>query len=186
MPAPRGIPKIEVTFDIDANGILSVAAKDTATGKDQRITITASSGLSEDQIQNMVSEAAANEEEDKKRREEIDRRNRLDNMCYQLEKTISENKEKLPANEVATLQGIIKDSKEAIEKQDDAMVQAALEKLEKEAHRIASVLYQQAGPQAGAAGGPPPGGDGEEPPADGGNGAKKRQDVIDAEFEESN
>jgi molecular chaperone DnaK len=160
MPAPRGIPKIEVTFDIDANGILSVAAKDTATGKDQRITITASSGLSEDQIQNMVSEAAANEEEDKKRRDEIDRRNRLDNMCYQLEKTISENKEKLPANEVETLQGIIKDSKEAIEKQDDAMVQEALEKLEKEAHRIASVLYQQAGPQPGAPGGAPPGADG--------------------------
>ena len=187
IPAPRGIPKIEVTFDIDANGILAVTAKDTATGKDQRITITASSGLSEDQIENMVSEAAANEEEDKKRRDEIDRRNRLDNMCYQLEKTLSENKEKLPSNEVATLEGVIKEGKEAVEKQDDAMVQAALEKLEKEAHRIASVLYQQAGPQEGAAAGapPPPPSDDTEP-SDGGNGAKKRQDVIDAEFEESN
>ncbi|PIE05886.1 MAG: hypothetical protein CSA75_02405 [Sorangium cellulosum] len=190
MPAPRGVPKIEVTFDIDANGILSVAAKDTATGKDQHITITANSGLSDEQIENMVSEAAANEEEDKKRREEIDRRNRLDNMCYQLEKTLSENKEKLPAEEISTLEGIIKESKEAVEKQDDTMVQAALEKLEKEAHRIASVLYQQTNPEGGE---PPPGADGGEPPpagadnsdASGGNN-KKRQDVIDAEFEESN
>jgi molecular chaperone DnaK len=185
MPAPRGIPKIEVTFDIDANGILSVAAKDMATSKDQRITITANSGLNDDQIQNMVSEAAANEAEDKRRREEIERRNRLDNMCYQLEKTLSENKEKLPANEVSTLQGIIMQGKEAVEKQDDALVSEALEKLEKEAHRIASVLYQQSGPQAGAAGGPPPGASPDAPPDDG-NGAKKRQDVIDAEFEESN
>jgi molecular chaperone DnaK len=185
MPAPRGIPKIEVTFDIDANGILSVAAKDMATSKDQRITITANSGLNDDQIQNMVSEAAANEAEDKRRREEIERRNRLDNMCYQLEKTLSENKEKLPANDVSTLQGIIMQGKEAVEKQDDALVSEALEKLEKEAHRIASVLYQQSGPQAGAAGGPPPGASPDAPPDDG-NGAKKRQDVIDAEFEESN
>jgi len=192
MPAPRGIPKIEVTFDLDANGILSVTAKDTATGKDQRITITANSGLSDDQVENMVSEAAANEEDDKRRREEIDRRNRLDNMCYQLEKTLSENKEKLPAEEVSTLEGVIKEGKDAVEKQDDAMVQTALEKLEKEAHRIASVLYQQSGPQDGAAGGPPPGADaGAPPPPDGGTNDdggdnKKRQDVIDAEFEESN
>ena len=185
MPAPRGVPKVQVTFDIDANGILSVLAKDMATGKDQRITITANSGLSDDQISNMVEEAAANEEEDKKRREQIDRRNRLDNMCYQLEKTMSENKDKLPAADVATLEGIIKESKEAIEKQDDDAVQSSLERLEKEAHRIASVLYQQAGPQGGDAGGDAGG----PPPPDaaaGGSDDKKRSDVIDAEFEESN
>ena len=103
MPAPRGVPKIEVTFDIDANGILSVHAKDTATGKDQRITITASGGLKEDEINRMVNEAAAHEAEDKRRREEIERRNKLDNLCYTLEKTISENKDKLPEGDVSAL-----------------------------------------------------------------------------------
>ncbi|HQB46477.1 MAG TPA: Hsp70 family protein, partial [Polyangiaceae bacterium] len=186
MPAPRGVPKIEVTFDIDANGILSVAAKDLATGKDQRITITANSGLSDDQIQNMVSEAAANEADDKRRRDEIERRNRLDNMCYQLEKTLNENKDKLPSSDVATLQGIIMEGKQAVEKQDDALVQEALEKLEKEAHRIASVMYQQAGPQAGAEGPGAPAGAASDGSSDDSNGSKKRQDVIDAEFEESN
>src|SRR5215475_8722295 len=108
-PAPRGIPKIEVTFDIDANGILSVAAKDTATGKDQRITITANSGLQEGEIERMVKEAQEHEEEDKRRREEVERRNKLDNLCYTLEKTISENKDKLKAEDIATLEGLIKE-----------------------------------------------------------------------------
>jgi molecular chaperone DnaK len=189
MPAPRGVPKIEVTFDIDANGILSVHAKDTATGKDQRITITATSGLSEDQINNMVKEAAEHEEEDKARREQIERRNKLDNLCYTLEKTIGENKEKIPAADVATLDGIIKEARSAIEKQDDEAVKAASEKLEKEAHRIASVMYQQAGGGPGApgagpeGGGAPPGGGGPAPKD--GNGAEKKGGVIDAEFEET-
>jgi molecular chaperone DnaK len=188
IPAPRGVPKIEVTFDLDANGILSVTAKDLATGKDQRITITANSGLAEDQIKRMVAEAAANEAEDKRRREEVERRNRLDNMCYSLDKTLKENKDKLPAADVATLEGIIAEGKAAIEKQDDAAVQAALDKLEKEAHRIASVLYQQAGaPQQGAAADATGAGPsaGASPGGDGGSN-KKKSDVIDAEFEESN
>src|SRR5208283_2674896 len=108
MPAPRGVPKIEVTFDIDANGILSVNAKDTATGKDQKITITANSGLSEAEIQKMVKDAAEHEAEDKQRREQIERRNKLDNLCYTLDKTLSENKEKIPAADLATLEGLIK------------------------------------------------------------------------------
>jgi molecular chaperone DnaK len=111
----------------------------------------------------------------------VERRNKLDSMCYSLEKTISENKEKLPANEVATLEGIIKESKQAVEKQDDAAVQANLEKLEKEAHRIASVLYQNAGTPPGEA---PPGAGGAAPGGDGAKG-KKPGDVIDAEFEET-
>jgi len=187
MPAPRGVPKIEVTFDIDANGILAVTAKDMATGRDQRITITANSGLSESQIQNMVQEAAAHEAEDKRRREEIDRRNRLDNMCYQLEKTLRENRDKLPSNDVATLEGIIQEGKQAVEKQDDAKVTDVLERLEKEAHRIASVLYQQAGGTPGGSehGAPPPGAAGSSDASSSGNG-KKRGDVIDAEFEETN
>jgi molecular chaperone DnaK len=186
MPAPRGVPKVEVTFDIDANGILSVHAKDTATGKDQRITITANSGLSEDQIKNMVKEAAEHEAEDKERREQIDRRNKLDNLCYTLEKTMSESKDKLPATDVATLEGIIKEARSAIEKQDDEAVKAASEKLEKEAHRLASVMYQGAapgGPGGPAAGGPSPG-DGAPPPPEG-KGGDKKGGVIDAEFEET-
>src|SRR5262249_48430621 len=165
MPAPRGVPKIEVTFDIDANGILSVHAKDMATGKDQRITITASGGLKEDEIQRMVKEAGEHEAEDKKRREEIERRNKLDNLCYTLEKTIAESKDKLPESDVTALNEIIAESGKAIEKQDDAAVAAAMEKLEKEAHRIASVMYEKAGPPPGGPGAPPPnGGAGGAPP----------------------
>jgi molecular chaperone DnaK len=186
MPAPRGVPKIEVTFDIDANGILSVHAKDTATGKDQKITITANSGLNESDIQRMVKEAAEHEKEDKERREQIERRNKLDNLCYTLEKMISENKEKLPANEVATLEGIIKEGRAAVEKQDDDQVKSVSERLEKEAHRIASVMYQATGGQPGAGGengpahGAAPGGVDGAPAA-----GKKDGSVIDAEFEES-
>ena len=186
MPAPRGVPKIEVTFDIDANGILSVHAKDTATGKDQKITITANSGLNEGDIERRGKEAAEHEAEDKERREQIERRNKLDNLCYSLEKTISENKEKIGAEDVATFEGLIKEGREAVEKQDDAKVQELLERLEKEAHRIASVMYQNApGGDAAAAGGaanggPAPGGDGA------GSGEKKKDgNVIDAEFEET-
>jgi molecular chaperone DnaK len=154
-----------------------------ATGKDQRITITASGGLKEDEIQRMVNEAASHEAEDKKRREEIERRNKLDNLCYTLEKTLADNKDKIPETDAAALNGIIAEGRSAIEKQDDAGVAAALEKLEKEAHRIASVMYEKSGPQGGP---PPPNGGGDKPPAAGGAGGKGGKDgVIDAEFEES-
>jgi molecular chaperone DnaK len=180
-PAPRGMPKIEVTFDVDANGILSVSAKDTATGKDQKITITANSGLSEKDIEKMVADAAAHEAEDKERREQIDRRNQLDNLCFTLERTLSENKDKLQASDVSSIESLIKDGRSAVEKQDDAAVRNALEKLEKEAHRLASVMYQAA-PDAGGTGAPPgAGGVGGAPDA----GGEKKNDVIDAEFEET-
>ncbi len=185
MPAPRGVPKVEVTFDIDANGILSVHAKDTATGKDQKITITANSGLSEAEIQKMVKDAAEHEAEDKERREQVERRNKLDNLCYTLEKTLAESKDKLPATDVASLEGLIKEGRAAVEKQDDAAIASAVEKLEKEAHRIASVMYQAAG--AGGANGGPGAVDGA-PPGDAappGATPGKKKDVIDAEFEES-
>jgi molecular chaperone DnaK len=182
--APRGMPKIEVTFDIDANGILSVGAKDLATGKDQRITITASSGINKDDIDRMVKEAAAHEEEDKKRREEIERRNKLDNMCYTLEKQIAENKDKLQGVDVANVEKLIKEGREAVEKQDDQKVQSTLEALEKEAHAIAAKMYEGVG---GAPGGAPGAGPDAGPaPADEGGKKKKAGDVIDAEFEESN
>jgi len=178
MPAPRGVPKIEVTFDIDANGILSVHAKDLATGKDQRITITAASGLNEDQIKKMVDEAKEHEAEDRERREQIERRNKLDNLCYTLEKTINENREKLPADEVSKLEGIIRDARSAIERQDDAAVKEITERLEKEAHQIASVMYQQAAPGTGAPGAPA-----SEPAGE--KAQDKKSGVIDAEFEET-
>ena len=174
MPAPRGVPKIEVTFDIDANGILSVSAKDTATGKDQKITITANSGLNEAEIQKMVREAAENEAEDKKRREAVERRNKLDSMVYQLEKSLTENKDKIPAAELGTFEALVKEGREAVEKQDDDAITAALEKLEKESHRIAQMMYNATGAQPGAEAGAP----GAEPAA------AKKDGVIDAEFEE--
>ena len=182
MPAPRGVPKIEVTFDIDANGILSVHAKDTATGKDQKITITANSGLKEDEIQKMVRDAQEHEAEDKKKREEIERRNKLDTLCYTIEKTLDDNKDKIPEADAKSLKEIIVESRSAIEKQDDAAITACLEKLEKEAHKIAGAMYGQGGP--GAPGGPGDGPDagGDAPPA----GGKNKDGVIDAEFEEAN
>ncbi|GMV13613.1 MAG: molecular chaperone DnaK [Myxococcales bacterium] len=180
-PAPRGIPKVEVTFDIDANGILAVTAKDMATGKDQRITITANSGISDDDINRMVKEAGEHEAEDKRRREEIERRNKLDNLCYTLEKQISENREKLQGADVSSLESLIKEGRAAIEKQDDEKVQDVLGRLEKEAYAMASKLYESAGGAPGAA----PGAGASEPgPAPGGE--KKKGDVIDAEFEETN
>ncbi|MFO7181006.1 MAG: Hsp70 family protein, partial [Pseudomonadota bacterium] len=179
-PAPRGMPKIEVTFDIDANGILSVTAKDLATGKDQRITITASSGLSKDDVERMVKEASEHEAEDRRRREEIERRNKLDNLCYTLEKQIADNRDKLVGIDLAAVEGLIKEGREAIEKQDDAKVQDVMARLEKEAHAMAAKLYESAGagaapPGAGATNGAPSGGS--EP---------KKGGVIDAEFEETN
>jgi molecular chaperone DnaK len=182
-PAPRGMPKVEVTFDIDANGILSVQAKDMATGKDQRITITASSGLNKDDIDRMVTEAASHEAEDKKRRDEVERRNKLDSLTYQLEKQIAENKEKLGGMDLGAIETLIKEGRAAVEQQDDDKVTEVTAKLEKEAHALAAKLYETQGP----AGGPPPGAGGPAAGADGAaaGGDGKKKDVIDAEFEET-
>ncbi len=186
MPAPRGVPKVEVTFDIDANGILSVHAKDTATGKDQKITITANSGLNEAEIQKMVKDAQDNEREDKERREQIERRNKLDNLCYTIEKTLNENKDKIQGSDLSALEALIKEGREAVEKQDDAKVQDVSGRLEKEAHRLAGVMYGASGPPGGGANGepPPPGADGG-PPGGGDKKGGKDGGVIDAEFEET-
>jgi molecular chaperone DnaK len=177
-PAPRGVPKIEVTFDIDANGILSVTAKDTASGKDQRITITANSGLDEKEIDRMVKDAKEHEAEDTRRREEVERRNKLDNLCYTLEKQLNENKDKVQGMDLAPIEALIKEGREAVEQQNDANVQSVLERLEKAAHEMAGKMYQGTGPQAGG-----PGAGAAQPGAQ-----KKSQDgdVIDAEFEETN
>ena len=174
-PAPRGVPKVEVTFDIDANGILHVTAKDMATGKDQKITITASSGLNTDDIERMVKDAQTHEEEDRRRREEVERRNKLDNLCYTLEKQLTDNKDKLDGGDVSAIEALVKEGREAVEKQDDAKIQDVSERLEKKAHELAAKLYQSAG-EDGAPGASPDGGQA---------GGGKPGDVIDAEFEES-
>lgn len=148
MPAPRGVPKIEVAFDIDANGILSVHAKDMATGKNQRVTITASGGLKEDEIKRMVAEAAEHEEEDRIRREEVETRNRLENLCYTMEKTCEEHKDRISDTDRSNLTSLIQEGRDAVSKQDASMVSSALERLEKEAHRISSEMYSQSGPTA--------------------------------------
>jgi molecular chaperone DnaK len=194
MPAPRGVPKVEVTFDIDANGILSVHAKDTATGKDQKITITANSGLNDQQIQQMVREAQEHEREDRERREQIERRNKLDNLCYTIEKTLNDNKEKIQAQDLSTLEALIKEGREAVEKQDDEKVQDVTARLEKEAHRLAGVMYGASAPPGGAGpGGPAAGGpnggptphQGDEGDAGSERKGGKEGGVIDAEFEET-
>ncbi|PWB80803.1 MAG: molecular chaperone DnaK [Candidatus Methylomirabilota bacterium] len=143
-PAPRGIPQIEVAFDIDANGILNVSAKDLATSKEQKITITASSGLTKDDIDRMVKDSEKCAEEDKKRREEIEVRNQLDSLCYQTEKMLTENREKLPIAELGDLETAINAAKEALKGEEMGKQREALDQLTKASHRLAELLYQQA------------------------------------------
>jgi molecular chaperone DnaK len=178
LPAPRGVPKIEVSFDIDANGILTVSAKDLATAKANHVTIREGSGLSEDEIQRMVKEAQDHEDDDKKKREEIERRNKLDTLTYTLERTINENKEKIADDDARVIREAIDEAKKALESQDDDRVKASIEKLEKEAHRIASVMYEKATAQQGQGEGHGSAGAAPEQP--------KEDGVIDAEFEEGN
>jgi len=175
MPAPRGVPKIKVTFDIDANGILSVTAKDEATGRDQKITISASSGLSKEEVERMVQDAAAHEEEDKKRREEIESRNKADQLCYATEKALADAKDKLPADKVADIESRVKSLREAIERQDAEAIRTGAESLEKTMHELAASAYA-------AAGGAPEGAPGGQ--AGGDKKKKGPSDVIDAEFED--
>ena len=144
-PAPRGIPQIEVTFDIDANGIVHVTAKDLGTQKSADITITSSTNLSEEEIEKAVKEAQQYEEEDKKRKEEVDNRNALDGMIFQMEKALKENGDKLPEEDKLKLEELIKDAKVELESNDNDRIKAATEKLSNEAQAIFAKIYQQAG-----------------------------------------
>jgi len=146
-PAPRGIPKIEVTFDIDANGILHVSAKDTGTGKQQAITITGHSGLDDKEIDNMVKDAESHGEEDKKRREVIDAKNQADQLVYSLEKLLRENKDKIPEDEANKLQTEIENTKKAIEGEDPEQIKQAVETLSQASHKLTEMMYQQAAQQ---------------------------------------
>ncbi len=148
-PAPRGIPQIEVTFDIDANGIVHVTAKDLGTQKTADITITSSTNLSEEEIDKAVKEAQQYEEEDKKRKESVDNRNALDGMIFQMEKALKENGDKLPEEDKAKLEELIKEAKVELESNDDERIKKATEKLSNEAQAIFAKLYQQQGGQGG-------------------------------------
>lgn len=146
-PALRGIPKIEVAFNIDANGIIHVSAKDMGTGKQQAITITGHSGLDDKEIDNMVNDAETHAEEDKKRREVIDAKNQADQMIYNLEKLMRENKDKIPEDEANKIQAEIENTKKAIESDDAEQIKNATEALSQESHKLSEIMYQQASQQ---------------------------------------
>jgi len=178
-PAARGVPQIEVTFDIDANGILNVSAKDKATNKEQKITITASTGLTKEEAEKMRTEAESHAEDDRRRMEEVEARNRLDGIVYQAEKTIRENREKLVDSDVKAAEQAIDDAKKAMNEGGVARLRSATENVEKTLQKMAEELYKKASAgsaQAGAAGAPS-GSQGS-----GSQGGQKPGDVIDAEY----
>ena len=179
-PAPRGMPQIEVTFDIDANGIVNVSAKDRATNKEQKITITASSGLSKDEVDRMMRDAESHAEDDRKRREEIETRNRADQAVYGAERLVKDSGDKIPAGDKQAIEAAIADLRKAIDANDSAGMTRAMETLTAAQHRAAEAMYRQAGPQPsgeGAEAGTAEPGPGAGAPAGGG-------DVIDAEVVE--
>jgi molecular chaperone DnaK len=182
-PAPRGVPQIEVTFDIDANGILNVTAKDNATGKDQKITITSSSGLSKEEVERMAKDAESHSAEDKAQRETIDAKNQLDSMVYQIEKMLKEQGDKISGSDRGDIENALADAKKALESNEKTQMERARETLTQASHKLAEQMYKSAQAQtpppgggagpSGSAGGPEPGGDGQ---------AKKDEGVIDAEY----
>ena len=177
-PAPRGVPQIEVTFDIDANGIVNVTAKDKGTGKEQKITITSSSGLSKDEVDRMMREAESHADEDKKRRDLTDARNQADGLVYQIEKTLNENRAKIPVGDISKVEAAIEAVKKASQGEDVAALRTSMDDLQKASHAMAEALYKQAESAAPESGGAAPGGQGQ---ASSGGGAGAAGDVIDAE-----
>jgi molecular chaperone DnaK len=178
LPAPRGVPQIEVTFDIDANGIVNVSAKDMATGKEQAITITASSGLSKDDIDKMVKDADRHADEDKKRRADIEARNQADSLVYNTEKMLNENREKIPVGDIKPIEDALAAAREALKGDDMDKIRAAMETLTKASHRLAEVMYRQA-KEKQSADAPPEAGKSQAKA-----GAAAEGEVVDAEFED--
>jgi len=174
--APRGVPQIEVTFDIDANGILSVGAKDLGTGKEQSIKITAKSGLTDQDIDQMVADAEANAEEDKKRKEEVTLKNNLDTLIYQTEKTLKDNADAVAEAEKKTAEEAVDEAKKALESGDLDAMKAAYERLTNASHAVSTALYNK----DGAAQGGPQAADQQQQQAGG------DEEVIDAEFKDVN
>jgi molecular chaperone DnaK len=179
-PAPRGMPQIEVTFDIDANGILNVTAKDRGTNNEQKITITSSSGLSKDEVDKMAKDAESHAADDRKQRDLIEARNRADAMVYNVEKTLKEHRSKIGESEAKEIEAAIEETKKSINENDADRMNAAVDRLTQASHKLAEAMYKSSS-QPGA--GPTPGGDGAGPGAgpstDGGG---KKDDVVDAEF----
>jgi molecular chaperone DnaK len=178
-PAPRGVPQIEVTFDIDANGILNVTAKDNATGKDQKITITSSSGLSKEEIDRMAKDAESHASEDKAKREEIESKNQLDTMTYNVEKMLREHGDKISGSERGDVESALADAKKALESSDKAAMDKAREGLTAASHKLAEQMYKASQAAPGAAGGAPDAtANGHTPEGE----KKKDEGVIDAEY----
>jgi molecular chaperone DnaK len=175
--APRGVPQVEVAFDIDANGIVNVSAKDLGTGKEQKITITASSGLAEEEIEKMVKDAELHAEDDKKKKEEVEVKNQADTLVYNTEKLLKENREKLQDSDIKAAEDALKDTKAAMESGDVNQIKEKMEVLTKASHHLAEVMYKQTQSQQQQT--QPPPGDG------GGAQAEKDEDVVDAEFEDA-
>jgi molecular chaperone DnaK len=178
--APRGVPQIEVTFDIDANGIVNVSAKDMATQKEQKITITASSGLSKDEVDRMMREAESHADEDRKRKEEIETRNHADQAAYAAERFVKDSGEKLSASDRAPIESSIENLKKAIEKNDIAEMKSAMEALNAAQHKAAEAMYRSASTAGAGAGA----GAGSRPDGEGGGTDRSSGDVIDAEVVE--
>ncbi|MCY7367320.1 MAG: Hsp70 family protein, partial [Chamaesiphon sp.] len=177
--APRGVPQIEVTLDIDANGILNVTAKDKGTGKEQSISITGASTLDKTEVERMVREAETNASSDKESRDKIDRKNQADSLSYQAEKQLQELGDKVPADDKTKLEALIKELKEAVTKEDDAEIQRLTPQVQETLMAIGSNIYAQAGAEGG---GGDDGGAGTPP---GGGSTGGGDDVIDAEFSET-
>jgi molecular chaperone DnaK len=170
-PAPRGVPQIEVAFDIDANGIVNVTAKDMATGKEQKITISGSGGLSKDDVDRMVKEAQSHASEDQGRRDVIDARNQADSLAYQVEKSVAENREKLPVGELSKIDAAIADVRKATQNDDLAAIRKTTEELQRLSHAMAEQLYKQPAAQ--------------QPPSQDGTSSVKDAEVVDAEYAET-
>jgi len=179
-PAPRGVPQIEVTFDIDANGIVSVKAKDLGTNKEQAITISGSGGLAKDDVDRMVKDADLHAQEDAERRKAIETRNQLDSLVYQTEKTLREQRDNLPADDISAVESALNEGREALKGEDVTAMERARDQINQVAHKLAEAMYKQ------AAGSQPPGADGQQQTG-GTSGAHKREgEVVDAEFEDVN
>jgi molecular chaperone DnaK len=182
-PAPRGVPQIEVTFDIDANGIVHVSAKDLGTGREQSIKITASSGLSEEEIQRMVRDAESHAEEDKRKRELVDARNQADSLVYMTEKSLKEHGDKVDASVRSTIESAVSRTKTAMAGEDVNAIKSSMDGLQQASHKLAEAMYAQAA-GAGAAGGGPTGGPQAGQAGGPGASAKPDEDVVDADFTE--
>src|SRR5579862_6883180 len=182
-PAPRGTPQIEVTFDIDANGILHVSAKDLGTGKEQKISITGSSGLSKEEIEKMQREAELHADEDKTAKETIEIRNNADNLAYQCEKQLKELGDKVPADKKAEIEKAIAASREALKGENVDEIKRTYDDLQSKFQSVSEELYKQAAQAGQASPGPGPGPEAEPPPGQPGAGKTAKDDVVDAEFE---